>query len=237
MSKLKNLLRQTIQNASRRSIGFAHESTTIPNPQILIMAKASTKTESQKLVKAGCSIILAEKINNFDLEKNPVGIQNEALTAEIITDAVAKNIDFVIFDYEQTPANIFGESEIGQILNLPTTDDDQLTTLKFIQNIDAVFVGNIPEPFLIKDQLYLRKIAASLSAPLVALIENVPNINDLLALRDSGILVVLTPNDPELVAAVSQQILEMPLPQINTENSTFSPMIPATGGSSEDHSH
>ena len=104
-------------------------------------------------------------------------------------------------------------------------------------NIDAVFVGNIPEPFLIKDQLYLRKIAASLSAPLVALIENVPNINDLLALRDSGILVVLTPNDPELVAAVSQEILEMPLPQINTENSTFSPMIPATGGSSEDHTH
>ena len=62
MSKLKNLLRQTIQNASRRSIGFAHETNTTPNPQMLIMAKASNKTEAQKLLKAGCSVILTEKI-------------------------------------------------------------------------------------------------------------------------------------------------------------------------------
>ncbi|MBG93286.1 MAG: hypothetical protein CL792_04825 [Chloroflexi bacterium] len=237
MSKIKNLLRQTIQNASRRSIGFAHETNTIPNPQILIMAKANNKTEAQKLVQAGCNLTLAEKIYKFDVEENTVGIQIEAPTTKIINDAVDQNIDFIIFDYEQTPANVFGESEIGQILNLPDIDDEQLTTLKFMRNIDAVFVGALPEPFFIKDQLHFRNIAASLSAPLVALIENVPSVNDLLALRDSGILVLLTPNDPDLVAAVSKEILEMPLPKINTENNTFSPMIPTTGGTAEHHTH
>ena len=31
----------------------------------------------------------------------------------------------------------------------------------------------------------------------------------------------------------SKEILEMPLPKINTENNTFSPMIPTTGGTAE----
>ena len=237
MSKLKNLLRQTIQNASRRSIGFAHETNTTPNPQMLIMAKASNKAEAQKLLKAGCSVILTEKINTFDTEKNPVGIQIEAPTTEVIADAVAKNIDFVIFDYEQTLANVFGESEIGKILDLPTANEDQLTTLKYIQNIDAVFVGTIPQPFLVKDQLHFREIAANLSAPLMALIEHVPSTNELLAFRDSGILVISVPNDTNLVTEISKGILEMPLPQLNAEHNAFSPMIPATGGSSEDHTH
>ena len=235
MSKLKNLLRQTIQNASYRSIGFAHETNTKPNPQMLIMAKASNKTESQKLLKSGCNIIISEKNNTFDNDKNPIGIQIESPTAKIITDLVMKNIDFVIFDHEQTPANAFGDSEIGQILSVNTPDDDQLKILKFIQNIDAVFVGTIPKPFLVKDQLNFRMIAASLNAPLIALVESVPNTNDLIALRNSGILVVLTPNDPNFITEMSNAILAMPLQQITATTNVFSPIIPSTGGSSEEH--
>ena len=86
-----------------------------------------------------------------------------------------------------------------------------------------------------KDQLNFRMIAASLNAPLIALVESVPNTNDLIALRNSGILVVLTPNDPNFITEMSNAILAMPLQQITATTNVFSPIIPSTGGSSEEH--
>jgi hypothetical protein len=237
MSKFRTRLRQTTR-AAGRSIGFA-PTPTESHPQLLIAAITDDPAAVPALIEAGAGAIVTTSLDALEILVTaagdiPVGIRQDATTAEDAARIVAAGADFIAFDHTQTHAEALLEPDLGRVLLLERDiSEDELRTLAPMQ-LDAIIVAPPPQPLTVAGQLALRRIVDLASAPLVVPAAEAPATTALHAWRNAGTMAVLVPGDADLVTAVVAAAIEIPNPRQPRDERGGIALVPAFAGDDGD---
>lgn len=195
MEKLADL----IQRASRPKaapLGFASARTkAAPSMIIVAQINAGWKAAASDAIAAGASVILLSgSPQEADVKSaaaaaadNPCGlIAND--TAKL--DALSKNgIDFVVLDSE-APASALQTEDLTFLLNVnEDISDIQLRTIDSLP-VEALVLDTPPATFTIGRQMELQRMTGLARRPMLMSPAADVSRDDLLSLRDSGVMLL-----------------------------------------------
>jgi len=242
MSKLRTQLRQTAQGSRGRSIGFASSSPTQSHTQLLVAAITDDPAAVPELIEAGAGAIVT---TSFEVLESlvaaagdiPVGIRNDATTAEDAKRIIAAGGDFIAFDHTQTHAEALLDPELGRVLLLEHDISEELLRIFASMQLDAIIVAPPPQPLIVSNQVALRRIVDLTNSPLVVPAAEIPTTSALHAWRNSGTMAVLVPGDADLVRAAVAAALEVPPPRQPRDERGGMALVPTLAGDSSDLDH
>jgi hypothetical protein len=100
-------------------------------------------------------------------------------------------LDYLRVEDHDTPAAALLDEEVGFVLAIE--DDATDTFLRILESMpfDALFAGELSQPFTLRRQLELRRISGFAHKPLLLRVQEMLSAEDLECLRDSGVAAVL----------------------------------------------
>ena len=190
-------LRERIREAARRrpvTMGFAiaRASEAKAKPALLIAVEANDVAGVSSAVERGAGAILytgdseglAAAVGAAG--SIPVGRRIDAAStadAQALTEAGA---DFIVFDASTTAAEALGDRKLGHVLLLRGSPTEEELRLLGPLDVEAVLIDEPAPGLTIRDQLLLRRIAASLRAPLAIQVLRDAPASELEVWRDAG---------------------------------------------------
>lgn len=202
MSKLSTLLRRAAR-AEPAPMGFRALSGRAKNPEMLISVSLEglDPDRALKATKGGADILL---LQDGDLEDDaeaikaitsavsvPCGLRLKDPVAGAAELARALGLDYLRIEDYDTPAATLLNEEMGFVLSVAEDASDTFVRILESMPFDALYAGDVSQPFTLRRQLELRRIASYAHKPLVVQVQGAMPAEDLECLRDSGVATVL----------------------------------------------
>ncbi|MFQ5875645.1 MAG: hypothetical protein ACE5JL_17855 [Dehalococcoidia bacterium] len=241
MSKLIEKLEQLAHPAPRR-LGFAVSRDEAKASPLLLVVRL--ESDSSKLIKesqepADAAIL---RVSNIDSKKSPIkditslkdgipwGVQAEVVRMEEVEGLRQAGCDYLVFGIKDTPGCVLNEENIGKILSIEVSLEEQLMRVLEEMPTDAIFIEFQPEPSLtVKGLMTYRSVISYVSKPVIALVSLDLQDAELTALQNVGVVgIVVEPHTPEDMKKVSKlrKAIESLPPREPGEKSTVSAIVP-----------
>jgi hypothetical protein len=120
-----------------------------------------------------------------------VGVWPADFGTEGIEAAKSAGADFVVIDLDHTPASVLLDDSVGHVLLAPGDLEDTLLRAVEALPIDAVLLSDGPGNLTIRRQLELRRLHGLTQKPLLMVAPPTLSEQELLALRDIGVVGVV----------------------------------------------
>jgi len=195
-------LRERIREAARRrpvTMGFAvaRSADETAKPALLVAAEANDAAAVSSAIERGAGAILytgepaglAAAVTAAN--GAPLGRRIDAATSEDAAALVEAGADFIAFDASATAAEALGDRKLGHVLALRGSPTEEELRLLGPLDVEAVLIEEPATGLTIRDQLLLRRIAASLRAPLGVQVRREAPSPELEVWRDAGAGMVL----------------------------------------------
>ena len=197
MSKLADLIRR-ITRAGPAPMGFA-SSKRQSAASILLVAICSDHWQRTAAEAAGAGadlVLLTGRPGERELSDGvaaagdtPCGVLLGEADGKQLDRLQEAGVDYVVLE-PQAPASALQNEAVGQVLHLrEELTDIQLRTLEAL-SIEALYLERDMSPLTIRSQIELRRVSGLSRKPLLVAIRPDALQEDLLALRDAGVLLV-----------------------------------------------
>ena len=190
MSKLADAMRKATRPEARL-IGFASASAK-PNPTMLVIARASSAADVRKSADQGADCVIAASANISDAGKAVWGTEAQIKDRDAAKALVKNGADFLVFDDGTTDAAVLLEDDLGYVMRI--TFDAPDTFLRTVEGmpLDALLVPALGGSLTVRRTLDLRRIATFARKPLLLPVDNDIEPTVLEALRDCGVIGLVT---------------------------------------------
>jgi hypothetical protein len=246
MSKLLDRL-NNLNKASLPAMGFrsAMADDNARSMLIIVALPAKTETGIQELTESGVDAILLDSsgLSSAILSKIgktrgkvllglTLGVSGRTVTGlKLISD----EIDFVVYGSD-LPVNSFESEEmeeVGKIIKVDQKKDASM--LRAIHSmraqVNAVAIDLEVAILTIEDLMNCRRVAEYTGQHIIAQVNKILTITELVALRDSGVKAVILPQDCtyEEIKDFASKIMELPKPANNRNERKSFALLPKMG--------
>ncbi|MFQ5934556.1 MAG: hypothetical protein ACE5KI_07935 [Dehalococcoidia bacterium] len=243
MGKLIDKLEQAARPAPRR-LGFAIARDEGQAPSMILIVRLDNS--SAKLIKSTSesahTVIL--QVDQGDRKKTPVkdlaklpenfpwGLQAEAVQPEAMASLREAGCDYLVFGIEDTPGRVLNEENIGKVLSIDMTLEEQLMRVLEEMPTDAIFIDSEPKTnFTVKVLMEYRSVIAYVSKPVLLLAPLDLSDADLTALQNVGVIGLVveprTADDMKKVTKLRKAIDSLP-PRESGEKERVNTLLPHT---------
>jgi hypothetical protein len=202
MSKLSTLLRRA-GRSEPAPMGFATSAGRAKNPEMIVCVSLDDLSADLAIaaVKGGANLLLLPEADVDDDASAiaaitaavdvPCGLRLDRPAEAAPEAAKGLGLDYLRIEDHDTPAAVLLDEEVGFVLSI---DDDVTDTfLRTLESmpLDALYAGELSQPFTLRRQLELRRIAGLAHKPLILRARDTFSSRDLECLRDSGVAAML----------------------------------------------
>ncbi len=246
MAKLADL----IQRASRPKsapLGFA-SARTKPTPSMIVVAQVSAdwKAAASKAIAAGAEVVLLSgspteadiKATAEVAADNPCGlIASPGATLDTLSD---NGIDFVVLDSD-APASALQTEDLTFLLKVgEEISDIQLRTVEPLP-VDALVLDTPPGTFTIGRQMELQRITGLARKPMLMSPAPGASQDDLLSLRDSGVMLLSVDMSAsgaaETLGQLAKLVADLPQRRSRQRGEKGEVTLPTPSQPQEEHEH
>jgi hypothetical protein len=121
----------------------------------------------------------------------PCGLRLDSPMAGASGVARGLGLDYLQLEDRGTPATVLLDEEMGFILSIAENETDTFLRLLEAMPFEALFAGDVSQPFTFRRQLELRRLSGLARKPLIVHAQDSLTSEDLECLRDSGVAAVL----------------------------------------------
>jgi hypothetical protein len=195
MSKLSDRIRRATRVESA-PLGFAAAAARTKSPTMLLGAQIAGdgSKDGAAAVEAGADLLLLTqpvKSPSESLSDAVVGVWPSKLSADGIREAKDSSADFVVIDFDNTPASVLLDDDKGHVLLAPDEIEDMLLRVVESLSVDAILIADGPGSLTVRRQLELRRIHGLTQKPLLMVVPPDISAQELTALREIGVIGVI----------------------------------------------
>ena len=221
-------LRDRIQDMTRRhaaGFGFAATRGADRSPrQMLVAADVRDAAAAAAAAAAGADVLLhtgpadalAEVVRAA--AACVVGFAAEAATAADTAVVIEAGGHFLAFDDQRTDAAALLNQRLGYVAMVQAEEDAGLRLLRPL-DLDAALIASPAEQMSVREQLRLRRMGDLARKPFVVRLDHAVTATTLEVWRDAGVVGVLSPADPEVLAAIIAAADAVPRRRESSEHS------------------
>ena len=243
MSKLIGKLEQVAHPAPRR-LGFAISRDEAKSSSLVLVVRL--ESDSSKLIKesqksADAAIL---RVSRIDSKKGsikemasvkdgiPWGVQAEVVRMEEVEGLRQAGCDYLVFGIEGTPGGVLNEENMGKVLSIEVSLEEQLMRVLEEMPADVIFIESQPESVItVKGLMAYRSVISYVSKPVLTLSSLDLEHAELSALQNVGVVGIVveprTSGDMKKVAKLRKTIESLP-PREPGEKGTVSAIVPQT---------
>jgi hypothetical protein len=246
MAKLVDLIQRASQPKSK-PLGFA-SARSKPTPTMIVVAQVtdSWKAAAKDAVAAGTNVILLSG-NPKDADIKAAGEAAGDSACGLIVDGTAKldtlsknGIDFVVLD-SAAPASALQTEDLTFLLKVEEDISDiQLRTVEPLP-VDALVLDTPPGVFTIRRQMELQRITGLARKPMLMSPAADINREELLSLRDSGVLLLAVDMSgsgaKEAISQLVELVEALPAHRSRNRGEKGEVTLPTPSQPAEEHDH
>lgn len=158
------------------------------------------------------------------------------VTASVVEELAKAGLDFILFDAETTPANALLKDEVGFVLVLPGSADEQFLRSLEGLNLDAIFLPSLPSPLTVMRHLELIRTAMLARKPLSCQVPADAAKEELEGLRAAGVALLLVEGSADDAARLKETVMSLP-PRRRSRDERPAVALPRSQSANSDHDH
>jgi hypothetical protein len=138
-----------------------------------------------------------------------VGLRANDVERATLVDLAKAGLDFLIFEPETTPAAALLNNDLGYVLAIGGSPDENYLRSLAPLNLDAFYLDDLPSPLTVARQLELTRIGVFGGRPILARVPADASQTDLECLRAAGVVGLLV-EDASGIARLKKTVMSLP---------------------------